>query len=282
MTVMVTGAAGRLAGAIAAEFSPAGGVVALTRAELDVTDRAAVTAAVARHRPGVIINCAAFNDVDAAQRDPRAALEINALAVLHLARAASEADAAFVHYSTDFVFDGAAARPYTEDDQPRPLSFYGITKLLGEQFAREAARAYVLRVESIFGGPGSPARPGSIDTIVRRLRAGEEVPVFTDRIVSPSYAPDIARATRLLLETSAPSGLYHCVNAGHASWHDVAAETARLLGVAPRLRPILTDDVRMAAPRPRYCALDPGKIAAAGAPMRPWQDAVRDWLARAT
>ena len=151
---------------------------------------------------------------------------------------------------------------------------------VGEQFAADAPRHYVLRVESIFGGPtaGTTARDGSLGTIVRKLRAGEEVAVFTDRTVSPSYAPDISLAVRRLLEGGAPPGLYHCVNSGAASWDEIAREAASRLGVEPKLRPITLDALTLAAPRPKYCALDTSKIAAAGAPMRSWQDALRAWL----
>ena len=280
MKVVVTGAAGHLGPAIVAEFARGHDVVALARQDLDITDRRAVRQTMERLQPAVIINCAAYNDVDGAQKDPSPALEINAFGVIALARAAAASDAAFVHFSTDFVFDGEAARPYVEADDPRPRSFYGCTKLLGEGFAEDSPRYYVLRVESIFGGPtaGTTARDGSLGTIVRKLRAGDEVAVFTDRTVSPSYAPDIARATRTLIELGAAPGLYHCVNSGAASWDEIAREAARLLGVAPRLKPITLDDLRLAAPRPRYCALHSGKLAAAGIPMRHWKDALRDWL----
>lgn len=280
MKIVVTGAAGHLGPAIVAEFSRAHDVTALARADLDITNRQDVRRVIGGLRPDAIVNCAAYNDVDAAERDPLPALEINAFGVIALARAAAASGAALVHFSTDFVFDGEAARPYAEHDEPRPRSFYGCTKLLGERFAEDAPRHYVLRVESIFGGPtaGISARDGSLGTIVRKLRAGEEVAVFTDRTVSPSYAPDIARATRALIETNAAPGLYHCVNAGAASWDAVAREAAAILGVDARLKPITLDSVTLAAPRPRYCALDPGKLAAAGVAMRPWQDALREWL----
>lgn len=282
MTILVTGAAGHLGAAIVEAFSHAHDVRALVRADLDITDRAAVARAVKAIGPGAVINCAAFNDVDAAQRDPGPSLDINAMGVLALARAASEAGSAFVHFSTDFVFDGDASRPYVESDSPRPRSFYGLTKLLGERFAEETPRHYVLRVESLFGGPtaGVTARDGSLGTIVRKLRAGEEIAVFTDRTVSPSYAPDIAAAVRTLLERNAAPGVYHCVNSGAATWDRIATEAARLLGADARLRPITLDSLNLAAPRPRYCALDPGKLARAGAPMRSWQDALAAWLSR--
>lgn len=282
MNVIVTGAAGHLGAAIVREFDGAHAVTALARADLDITSRDAVRQTMAGLAPDVIINCGAFNDVDAAQRDPSPALDINAFGVLALARAASEHGAILVHYSTDFVFDGETTRPYVETDPARPRSFYGCTKLLGELFAADAPRHYVLRVESIFGGPtaGITARDGSLGTIVRKLKAGEEVAVFTDRTVSPSYAPDIARATRALVEGGAPPGLYHCVNSGSASWDVIAREAAAILGVEPRLKPITLDMLALAAPRPKYCAMNPAKLAAAGFPMRPWQDALREWLTR--
>jgi dTDP-4-dehydrorhamnose reductase len=230
--------------------------------------------------PDAIVNCAAFNDVDAAERDPSPALDVNAFGVIALARAAAACGAALVHFSTDFVFAGDIDRPYRETDLPRPRSFYGCTKLLGEQFAEDAGRHYVLRVESIFGGPtaGTSARDGSLGTIVRKLRRGEEIAVFTDRTVSPSYAPDIAAAVRALLEREAAPGLYHCVNSGTATWDQIAVEAAAILGVEPRLKPITLDSVPLAAPRPRYCAMDPGKLAAAGVPMRSWRAALAAWL----
>lgn len=284
MRIVVTGAAGHLGAAIVQECAAHGHeVVALTRADLDITDRRAVAARIAEHRPDAVINCAAYNDVDGAERDPAPALEINALAILSLARAASAARAAFVHFSTDFVFDGETDRPYGETDEPRPRSMYGLTKLMGERLAADAQRWYVLRVESLFGGPtaGRGARDGSLGTIVRKLRAREPVTVFTDRTVSPSYAPDVAAAARALLERRAAAGLYHCVNAGAATWDAVAREAAALLGVEPQLEPITLDGLSLAAPRPKYCAMDSSKLATAGVPMRPWQDALRAWLGAA-
>jgi dTDP-4-dehydrorhamnose reductase len=280
MKIVVTGAAGHLGAAVVGNLSRGHEVLPLVRADLDITDRAAVTARLASLAPEAIVNCAAYNDVDQAQRDPLPALEINAFAVASMAKAAERCGAALVHFGTDFVFDGEIDRPYVETDAPRPRSFYGLSKLLGERLAEDAPRHYVLRVESLFGGPtaGTTARDGSLGTIVRKLRAGEEVTVFTDRTVSPSYAPDIAAAVRALLEGDAPAGLYHCVNAGHATWDGIAREAAAILGVEARLKPITLDGLALAAPRPKYCAMNPAKLAAAGAPMRAWQDALRAWL----
>src|SRR5206468_3806389 len=155
-------------------------------------------------RPDAIINCAAFNDVDASETRPVEALNLNAFAVRALAGAAGER-AVFVHYGSDFVFDGTGSTPYTEDDRPNPRSVYAASKLLGEWFAADAARGYVLRVESLFGqAPGAQPAKGSVAGMLRRLIAGEETPAFSDRTVSPTYVVDAARATRELLDRGAP------------------------------------------------------------------------------
>lgn len=276
--VLVTGANGQLAHHIIQAFGDRS-VTALHRSQLDVTDTDAVRRVVAEHAPDLIINCSAFNDVDGAEARPNAALAVNAFAVRSLALAAQPLGATLVHYSTDFVFDGSGSRPYEENDEPSPQSTYAASKLLGEWFALEAPHALVLRVESLFGSPaGWAGRRGTVDNIVFGLRAGREVPVLIDRIVSPSYSPDVAAATRHLVDRAAPSGIYHCVNAGHATWEAVAIEVARQLGVEPRLKRLKMDELKLKAARPRYCALATSKVAAEGFIMPPWQDAVARWL----
>ena len=280
-TVLVTGAAGLLGTAIVDTFTCSDRVIALTRPDLDLTDDAAVDARIRRERPDVIINCVADNDVDGAETAPLRALAVNAFAVRELARAADEVGAVLVHYSTDFVFDGTTGRPYVETDQPNPQGVYAASKLLGEWFALEARSGYVLRVESLFGARrGTRAGRSSLDRIAEGLEAGREMPVFVDRTVSPSYVVDLAAATQGLLATGAAPGLYHCVNSGKATWFDIACEIARLLGHPPNFRPITLQDVTLRAPRPVYCALDNGKLAAAGVPMPTWQDALARYFDR--
>jgi len=276
--VLLIGAAGRLGATIAASYVLRE-VVAHTRATLDITDAEAVRLAVADVRPDVVINCAAFNDVDGAEDRPTEALAANAFAVRSLARAAEAAGAAFVHFSTDFVFDGTSDHPYGEDDEPSPRGTYAASKLLGEWFALDAPRAYVLRVESLYGAPPWwHGRQGSIDRIIDGLERGDEVTVFADRVVSPSYVQDVARAVEHLLATAAPTGLYHCVNSGHATWRELAVEIARLLNVTPRLQSVTMDAVALKAPRPRFCALDNRKLASAGFTMPSWQDSLERCL----
>jgi dTDP-4-dehydrorhamnose reductase len=277
--ILVVGAAGRLGAAIVEIFGDRP-VVAHTHASLDITDGDAVRRAVANAAPSAVINCAAFNHVDAAEDRPSEAIAVNALAVRTLARAADESGATFVHYGTDFVFDGSATTPYTEESAPAPQSCYAQTKLLGEWFARDATRGFVLRVESLFGAPrGWSGRAGSFDQILDALEQGRRVKAFTDRVVSPSYVLDVARATRHLIESGATPGLYHCVNSGHATWFAIAETAARLLGVEPRIEASTMDAQGLVASRPKYCVLDNGKLAATGFHMPPWPDALTRWLA---
>jgi len=280
MRVLVVGASGHLGSAVAGHLAVSADVTATTRADLDVRDRRAVEAAVARVRPDVVVNCSAYTDVDRAEDEPAEALEVNAFAVKRLAAAAGAAGAVFVHYSTDFVFDGAADHPYTEDDEPNPRNTYACSKLIGEWFALEAGRHYVLRVESVFGSlaPSSSPRRTSVDRILDAILEGREARVFVDRTVSPSYSADVARATQALLERSAPHGLYHCVNSGSCTWEELAREAARQLHVDPRLAPVRMADTRLRAERPRYCALANAKLAGAGVTMPSWQDALGRYL----
>jgi len=294
--VLVTGARGLLGTAIAREFSQgarAADVSALGHPELDITDPDAVRRAVRELRPDLIVNCAAYNDVDGAESHPASALAVNGLGVRALVRAAAESSCQVVHYSTDFVFDGEATRPYTEDDEPHPRSFYGLSKLLGEWLAEPRAPSpeprapnpeprapvWILRVESLFGevAPGAVEK-GSVHGIVRRITDGDEVPVFADRTVSPSYTADVAGATRTVFEAGVPPGLYHCVNSGAATWAEIAEEVGRMLGRPARLKPITLQSANLKAPRPRYCAMSNARLASQGIVMPSWQDALRRYL----
>jgi dTDP-4-dehydrorhamnose reductase len=276
--VLVTGASGQLAASVARAFTDRE-VIAHTHAALDVTDADAVQREVDKVRPDLIVNCAAFNQVDAAEHRPTEAFAVNAFAVRSLARAAESNGAVLVHYGSDFVFDGTATEPYDETAAPGPRSVYASSKLVGEWLALEAPRAYLLRVESLFGAPAEwTGRRGTLDAIVAGIEAGRDVAVFTDRTVSPSYVADVAAATRYLVDSGAEPGTYHCVNSGYGTWQQVALEVARILGRPPRLTPVTMDEVPLVAARPRFCALSNRKLTAAGFTMAPWQDALQRWL----
>lgn len=276
MNVLVVGAAGQLGQAMAARLAMEHTVTRWTRDEIDLRRHREVRDRVRRLAPAAIVNCAGYNNVDQAEQDQESVLDVNAFAVGTLARAAADLDAVFFTFSTDFVFAGTASLPYTERDRPEPQSAYAQAKLVGEWMAADAPRHYVLRVESLFGGP---KRRSSIDRIANAVRSGEPAPVFVDRVVSPSFVADVAEASAHVLRAEPPPGVYHCVNTGHATWFEVGREIARLLGKTEQsLRPIGVNDLVLPAARPQFAALNNAKLAAAGFAMPAWQDAIGRYL----
>jgi dTDP-4-dehydrorhamnose reductase len=278
MTVLVVGAAGQLGRAMVSRLQKAHDVTGWTRADFDLTRHADVRDAIMRLAPDVVINCAGYNNVDQAEDDQLIAFDLNAMVVSTLARTAASLDALFVHYSSDFVFSGTRSTPYTENDAPEPRSVYAQSKLVGEWLAADAPRHYVLRVESLFGGPN---RKSSVDRIVDGIRQGQQPPVFSDRVVSPSFVTDVANASAFMIESQPEWGLYHCVNSGHATWLDVGRDIAARLGAGEEaLKPISVNDVHLRASRPKFAALSNEKLARAGYAMPTWQDAIGRYLAQ--
>ena len=279
MKVLVVGAAGQLGQAMVARLASNHAVTAWGRDDLDLTCHHEVRERILTLAPAALINCSGYNNVDGAEQDQTAALDVNAFAVRTMARAAAELDAVLFQYSSDFVFSGAATTPYSENDRPEPQSAYAQSKLVGEWMAADAPRHYVLRVESLFGGP---KRRSSIDRIVDAVRAGDPAPVFVDRVVSPSFVTDVVEASAHLLQTLPAFGVYHCVNTGHATWFEVGREIARVLGkTEASLEPVHVRDVPFPASRPVFAALSNAKLARAGFVMPSWQDAIARYLASA-
>jgi len=280
MRILVCGAAGRLGRVISRDLSIAGHqVAALHRSQLDITDSDRVSAAVRVLRPDVIVNCVAFNAVDAAEVEASTALAVNARGPAILARAATAAGALLVHFSTDFVFDGRSRQPYSESDPTAPLSTYGASKLSGEEAVRLVERHYILRIASLFGGDGVNGHRATIDYIADALTEGSPVRALVDRTVSPSYVSDVSMATRALIQGAARYGTYHCVNSGTTTWFDLAVEIARQLKIAGRITPINSAETATRAKRPQFCSLSNKKLAEAGIPMPDWQDALSRHLA---
>ena len=278
--ITLIGADGRLGGVLLGELVTGGyQVTGLTLSDLDITDAERVAVTLERLRPDVIVNCSAYNAVDAAEDHPSAAFAVNATGPSVLADAADATGALLVHFSTDFVFDGRAREPYREDASPNPLGVYGQSKLAGEEAVRKSRRHYICRLESLFGGSGFQGHQATIDQIADRILDSRVVRAIADRTVSPSYAVDVAVATRRLIEIGAPYGVYHCVNSGYTTWIDLAHEVARELGVLPQIEPILSADLHAVAPRPLFCALSNDKLLGVGIQIPTWQSAVRRHLA---
>ncbi len=276
--VLLTGAGAQLAGAIRARFDGHCALTAVTRQECDITSTADVTRVTRAVTPDVIINCASYNDVDGAERDPQAALAANGLALAVLADAATREHAVLLHYSTDFVFDPAVdPGPMREDAPISPRSIYAQSKLLGEILAKRAAKHYVLRVASLFGGSRAKS---SLDRLAAAIRRGDTVKAFANRTVTPSYVPDLADAAAAVLAGDVPFGLYHCVNSGHGTWVDVARAIAVESGVDPdrAVTPVPFDPAAFPARRPTYAALSNAALAAHGVTMPLWRDAIARYV----
>jgi dTDP-4-dehydrorhamnose reductase len=281
LRALVTGAGGQLGRELVQRlgdrlaFAP-------TREQLDITDGEQVRVAVSRFRPDVVVNAAAYNRVDAAEKEPAAALAVNATGVLHLARAAAGAGAVFVHVSTDYVFDGALARPYTEEDAPRPLSVYGISKRAGEMMLDAVgAPALLVRTSGVFGPGGSRAKGGSfVDRILERARSGSSLRVVDDQVFAPTYAPDLAQALLALVEGGA-RGLVHVTSEGSCTWHELAVAALELAGLKVAVERIRTAELGAAARRPSYSVLSTVRFRGLGhAPLRPWRAALAEMLGR--
>lgn len=277
MRVLVTGAGGRLGRAIVEEFGNAGHiVVGLNRAALDVTRPAAVASAAFANRPDVIINCSSFSPVDAAETAQEEAFAINAMAPAILADVARRSGSALVHFSTEYVFDGESSVPARENDRLRPRNLHGASKLAGERHVLSAPVHLILRLGSLFGGAlsGQPV-PGTIDGLVHAIATGRTIQEFVDGILSPTYAPDVAVATRELLESRAASGIYHCVNSGYCTWTELASAVATQLRV-PVSMPLA--EYAQLDHRPLATPLSPAKLAAQGVVMPHWHSALRRYL----
>lgn len=251
------------------------------RSELDVTSAAAVEQAIATEMPDVVLNATAYNMVDVAEREPEAAFAGNALAVRNIAVACRQADARLVHFSTDYVFDGTAGRPYVETDTPHPLGAYAVSKLAGELYAQAYLDApLIIRTSGVFGPGGlSTARGNFVETMLRLAWRSEPIRVVEDFVASPAYAPELASRTVDMVERGL-TGVYHGGGGTAISWFDFASIIFEEAGLKPELRPTTEREHRTSARRPRFSALSNAKMEAAGIPpMPPIRAAVRDYMA---
>lgn len=277
--VLVIGGAGQLGREIVATFTDFD-VVSPPHAELDLEDAAAVETALQAQRPTLVVNLAAYHHVEQCERTPDRAFAVNALAVDHLAHACAAAGAILATFSTDYVFDGSADAPYAEDDRTNPLNAYGASKLAGEHLVRRhGPRHLIVRTSGLYGHrPSSVKGYTFIDRVLRQAETGEAVRVVDDVTFSPSYAPHIARAFRLLIESGA-TGTFHLTNAGATTWHAFASEAFALAGLDARPEAVPSSAFPSIVKRPRYSALAHRAIAALGLPPMPdWREGLAEYV----
>jgi len=281
--VLVCGSAGQLGIELTSELTARGyEVTSWDRPELDITDRARVEQAVGDLDPAIIINAAAYNQVDLAESEPETVLQVNSLAVRNLALAARQLDAFFVHYSTDYVFDGTAGRCYTEEDRPHPLGAYAVSKYAGELYAQAYLESpLIIRTSGVFGPAGLGTPRGNFVELMKRLaESGNPIRVVEDHVASPTYAPALASRTVDLVERKL-TGVFHIGGGTPIAWFDWARTIFRVLGVSPELKPTNEREYRTAARRPKFSALCNVKMEKAGLkPMPSLEDALKDYFIR--
>ena len=264
MKVMITGGGGQVATALAKTRPPKTDVLNVSHAELDISDRDAVMQRVAKVRPDILVNAAAYTAVDRAESEKDMAFKVNADAAGYLAATAEVTSARFIHLSTDFVFDGIKSRPYKPADKTNPLSAYGASKLAGERQVAEilGARAIILRTSWVYAGMGT----NFVNTMLRLMRERQSLRVVSDQVSSPTWATSLAGAIWALIGHPGLAGIYHWTDAGVASWYDFAvaiSEEAHMLGLLQQeveLIPIATGDYPTPARRPAYSVLDRSEI----------------------
>ncbi len=273
MRTLVTGAAGMLGQDLVPMLRARGDEVTAIDLDVDITDLAAVRACVASVRPEAIFHLAAWTDVDGAEADEPAALAVNGDGTAHVATAAAGVGATLVAVSTDYVFDGASAAGYAEDDPTGPIGAYGRTKLAGEQAALAAhpAGTRIARTAWLYGAGGA----NFVDTMLTLGATHDELRVVADQTGSPTWTRDLAPALIALLDQ--PAGIYHTAGGGSVSWAGFAEAIFAAAGIACTVRPVTTAEFGRPAPRPAWSILN---VTKRGAPrLRPWQDALRDYLA---
>lgn len=283
MRLLLIGRSGQLGGDLLRN-NTGHDIAAPERGELDITRPEQVRAAIARHRPDLVVNCAAFHNVPLCEEQPEQAFRVNCIAVRDLANACREANARLFTFSSDYVFRGDRGSPYGEDDLPGPVQVYGISRLAGEHAALAAApeHAVVIRTCGLYGESGARSKGGNfVDGRVADARAGKTIEMASEQIVAPTSTADLSRAVLALAAVPALApGIYHLVNEGQCSWYELTVAIVEILGLPGRVVPVdrrgRTGNMR----RPLYSVLANHKARRLGITLPPWRDALERYLRR--
>jgi dTDP-4-dehydrorhamnose reductase len=282
MKIAVIGANGQLGSDLVAAFSENGDVVcALIHSDIEISDLHSVSHALEDIRPHVVVNTAAVHQVENCEREPEKAFAVNALGPRNLAIVSRNLGAVLMHVSTDYVFDGSKGSPYTEEDTPRPLNAYGITKLAGEHFVRvTTARHFVIRTSGLYGKSPCRAKGGLnfIECMLKLAREREEVRVVDSEVVTPTSTTELAQQM-VQLSHSNCYGLYHATAEGSCSWYEFAREIFEITVTPARLKVAAPDEFPAKVGRPKYSVLENQALKTRGLnAFKPWQDALHKYL----
>ena len=281
MKVIVFGKAGQLGRELVRVFTERGHKVSgFERAQLDVTNTAQVEHAIATASPDLVLNATAYNMVDVAEREPEAAFAGNALAVRNIALACRQSDVRFVHFSTDYVFDGTLGRAYTEEDRTHPLGAYAVSKLAGELYAQAYLDApLIIRTSGVFGPGGlRTARGNFVEVMLRLANSGQPIKVVEDFVASPTYAPELALRTAEMVDRKL-TGIFHVGGGQPISWFDYAKLIFEVSNLNPSVVPTTEREYRTPARRPKFSALSNSKMEAHGiTPMPSMKSVVQDYM----
>jgi len=277
---LLIGADGQL-GTDIVKVYPREELIPLTIQDLDVRDYDEVRRQFREYAPEVVINTSAYHRVDECEDYPERAMEVNALAVRNMAIVCKEIDAALVHCSTDYVFDGEATEPYTEEDAPRPLSAYAISKLAGELYIRYLhEKHFILRLCGLYGVVGSLEKGTNfVETMLKLAKEGKDIKVVDDQTLTPTYTHVLAPRIKALTETK-QYGLYHMTCEGGCSWYEFTKAIFDLSGLKANLSPTTSDVYKQPAKRPRYSVLENANLKKLSSvpPMPHWRDALKEYL----
>ncbi|MEE9269519.1 MAG: dTDP-4-dehydrorhamnose reductase [Candidatus Krumholzibacteria bacterium] len=280
MTILIFGAEGQLGSDLQATLS-LHTVVPVYEKDVDIVDRDAVSKTVANAQPEWVINAAAMTHVDHCEVEDVKAFEVNALGARHVAAAARSSGSRLVQISTDYVFDGSKKEPYVEDDLPRPINAYGLSKLAGELFVQTLhADHYVIRTSGLYSvHPCVGKGTNFVDTMLRLSRDTDVIRVVDDEVMAPTLSGDLALQIRALIEAKPPYGTYHATNAGQCSWYEFAKEIFKTTGSLVRLEKTTAAEWNAPARRPAYSVLANGALERAGIhSMSHWKDALHRYL----
>jgi dTDP-4-dehydrorhamnose reductase len=276
-TVLVTGHKGQLGHALMELLQPDYRVAGVDLDEMDITRVEEVASTFYLHHPDIVIHTAAWTDVDGCELEPEKAIRVNSLGTQNLVIAAEEFNSVFVYLSTDYVFPGDSTKPYLECDNIGPLSWYGKSKLLGERYVQDMLfRYFIVRTSWLIGEKGR----NFVKIILKMAKEKEELTVVHDQTGCPTFANDLARAIRQLIETPY-YGTYHVTNSGETTWYDFAVRILKEAGIATPVRAITSKELGRPAPRPGYSVLSGMLFRERGfAPLRSWEDALVEYLAK--